>query len=202
MNVRCDFHSGATGHETDKCYNLRHKIQDLIDEGFLKFELGGQDAHPIQENNMGPSTNAISSDWTRFDPSQLITSPGTKLRLRFENEEDLPMVAVTTALTEIKSEEEEDTTMRGTIAHPTATDVEKLREEIQELKLFIKGQKHPCREVEQSIEPTESSGELKNNLPSVHDGFTNYFKSQEATTSKGRTKQSQECFGHQMKMKP
>ena len=30
---RCDYHSGMVGHSTDDCFSLKHKIQDLIDDG-------------------------------------------------------------------------------------------------------------------------------------------------------------------------
>ncbi|GFS28516.1 hypothetical protein Acr_00g0002270 [Actinidia rufa] len=34
---KCDFHLGAIGHRTDRCLGLRHRIQDLIDSGVIKF---------------------------------------------------------------------------------------------------------------------------------------------------------------------
>ena len=30
---RCEYHSGMVGHSTDDCFSLKHKIQDLIDDG-------------------------------------------------------------------------------------------------------------------------------------------------------------------------
>ncbi|KAI5433283.1 hypothetical protein KIW84_020531 [Lathyrus oleraceus] len=36
-NVRCDFHSGAPGHHTEKCRALQHKVQDLIDAKAINF---------------------------------------------------------------------------------------------------------------------------------------------------------------------
>ena len=32
-NRRFDYHSGMIGHSTDDCFSLKHKIQDLIDDG-------------------------------------------------------------------------------------------------------------------------------------------------------------------------
>jgi len=36
-NVRCDFHSGAPGHHTEKCRAFQHKVQDLIDAKAINF---------------------------------------------------------------------------------------------------------------------------------------------------------------------
>ncbi|KAI5397266.1 hypothetical protein KIW84_063185 [Lathyrus oleraceus] len=36
-NVRCDFHSGAPGHHTERCRALQHKVQDLIDAKAINF---------------------------------------------------------------------------------------------------------------------------------------------------------------------
>lgn len=38
--ARCDYHmGGAPGHWTDRCYNLRHRIQDLRDQHLLEFKI-------------------------------------------------------------------------------------------------------------------------------------------------------------------
>lgn len=36
-NAYCEYHSGGAGHWTDRCFPLRQKIQDLIDQGTLNF---------------------------------------------------------------------------------------------------------------------------------------------------------------------
>ena len=38
VHVRCDYHSGNPGHPTENCTTLRRKVQDLINDGKLKFE--------------------------------------------------------------------------------------------------------------------------------------------------------------------
>jgi hypothetical protein len=38
QNLTCDFHFGEVGHTIENCIHLRHRIQDLIDHGILKFE--------------------------------------------------------------------------------------------------------------------------------------------------------------------
>ena len=37
-NPTCDFHFGEVGHTVENCNQLRHRVQDLIDHGVLKFE--------------------------------------------------------------------------------------------------------------------------------------------------------------------
>ena len=36
-NKRCSYHSNSLGHDTNSCWTLKNKIQDLIDEGVLEF---------------------------------------------------------------------------------------------------------------------------------------------------------------------
>jgi hypothetical protein len=38
QNLTCDFHFGEVGHSVENCQHLRHRVQDLIDHGILKFE--------------------------------------------------------------------------------------------------------------------------------------------------------------------
>ncbi|RDY06701.1 hypothetical protein CR513_09270, partial [Mucuna pruriens] len=40
----CDYHSGAVGHTTEKCWSLKHKVQDLLDGGQLRFQDHGPNA--------------------------------------------------------------------------------------------------------------------------------------------------------------
>ena len=41
-NKRCAYHSASSGHDTNECWALKNKIQDLIDEGALEFTQDGQ----------------------------------------------------------------------------------------------------------------------------------------------------------------
>ena len=36
-DTRCAYHSNSLGHDTDDCWALKNKIQDLINEGALEF---------------------------------------------------------------------------------------------------------------------------------------------------------------------
>ena len=40
-NKRCAYHSASPGHDTNECWALKNKIQDLIDEGALEFTQDG-----------------------------------------------------------------------------------------------------------------------------------------------------------------
>ena len=39
---RCAYHSNSLGHDTNHCWTLKNKIQDLIDEGELEFTQDSQ----------------------------------------------------------------------------------------------------------------------------------------------------------------
>ena len=41
-NRRCAYHSDGPGHDTNDCWSLKNKIQDLIDEGAVEFTQDGQ----------------------------------------------------------------------------------------------------------------------------------------------------------------
>ena len=38
VNIRCDYHSGVPGHSIEDCTIFKNKVQNLIQEGKLKFE--------------------------------------------------------------------------------------------------------------------------------------------------------------------
>ena len=41
-NALCAYHSNNPGHDTNDCWALKNKTQDLIDRGVLKFTQDGQ----------------------------------------------------------------------------------------------------------------------------------------------------------------
>ncbi|RDX85813.1 hypothetical protein CR513_32936, partial [Mucuna pruriens] len=51
-NSRCEYHRGVTGHATERCWGLKHKVQDLIDEGWLVFQKKGPNVtiNPLPEH--------------------------------------------------------------------------------------------------------------------------------------------------------
>src|SRR4051812_30754657 len=46
-HARCAYHSDSPGHDTEDCGPLKHKIQDLIEEGLIEFE------DPRKSNTIG-----------------------------------------------------------------------------------------------------------------------------------------------------
>ncbi|RDX84583.1 hypothetical protein CR513_34351, partial [Mucuna pruriens] len=48
-NAKCEYHAGAIGHSTERCWSFKHKVQDLLDAGWLGFE----------ENEPNVSTNPL-----------------------------------------------------------------------------------------------------------------------------------------------
>ncbi|RDY12082.1 hypothetical protein CR513_03167, partial [Mucuna pruriens] len=69
-NTRCDYHGGAVSHTTERCWRLKHKVEDLLD-GIL---LGFQDQWPNVQNNPLPAhramvVNRVPIDWREPDGS-------------------------------------------------------------------------------------------------------------------------------------
>ncbi|KAF8397456.1 hypothetical protein HHK36_016373 [Tetracentron sinense] len=104
-NEHCDFHMGAAGHSTDRCYPLKHAIQDLIDSNLLIFNPApttqntniNQNPFPTHANNNASSsrtTNMIETEETGFDPSQLIAPAGAKIRVYFDKKKSFPAINV------------------------------------------------------------------------------------------------------------
>ncbi|KAL0302650.1 UNVERIFIED_CONTAM: hypothetical protein Scaly_2959200 [Sesamum calycinum] len=54
-NSRCEFHSGGVGHDTDNCYNLKHRVQDLIDQKLLIFPGTSLIQNPLPIHEVGSS---------------------------------------------------------------------------------------------------------------------------------------------------
>nr|KUM47126.1 hypothetical protein ABT39_MTgene6132 [Picea glauca]QHR92809.1 hypothetical protein Q903MT_gene6857 [Picea sitchensis] len=71
---------GGIGHWTNRCFNLRHRIQDLIDAGLLRFEKDeskvNQNASPVKGNVEGsPLTDVATKGREGLDSSLLTSSP-------------------------------------------------------------------------------------------------------------------------------
>ena len=58
-NVRCAYHSNSPGHDTDECWALKNKIQDLINERVLNFTQDGQIELFYHPSNIGTAGRAI-----------------------------------------------------------------------------------------------------------------------------------------------
>ncbi|XP_014499251.2 uncharacterized protein LOC106760315 [Vigna radiata var. radiata] len=60
VDAKCSYHGGGVGHSTERCMDFKHKVQALIDAGWLKFQEDKPsiDANPLSGHG-GASTNAI-----------------------------------------------------------------------------------------------------------------------------------------------
>ena len=60
VNATCDYHGGAIGHSTEKFLSFKHKVQALIDSGWLKFQENKSNikANPLSGHD-NASINAI-----------------------------------------------------------------------------------------------------------------------------------------------
>lgn len=93
LSAKCEFHQGGSGHVIGKCFILRHCIQDLLDKNLLQFKVEQEVKPNVIQNplpsHLGPfsarTTNEINNQEGVFNPGQLITSPGTQVRLEFED---------------------------------------------------------------------------------------------------------------------
>ena len=61
-NARCAYHSDSPGHDTNSCWALKNKIQDLIDEGVLEFTLDGQIEFFYRPSNSEAARRIVRSD--------------------------------------------------------------------------------------------------------------------------------------------
>ena len=81
LTKKCKYNSGASGHSTDDCFHLRHKIQDLIEVGHIKLGTP-QDQPNVQKNPLPNHTvNAIALEKPFCDPSLLIGPPEKVIRI-------------------------------------------------------------------------------------------------------------------------
>ena len=75
MSKRCAYHQGL-GHDTDRCYNLCHAIQDLIETKVIAPPIRPSITNnPLPNHNFGkePRSNCLMSKWEgEEDPSKLI----------------------------------------------------------------------------------------------------------------------------------
>ena len=60
---RCAYHSNSVGHDTEDCINLKHKIQDLIDQEVVSLQpaVPNVNTNPLP-NHGGENTNMIETD--------------------------------------------------------------------------------------------------------------------------------------------
>uniref|UniRef100_A0A2N9J5K6 Integrase catalytic domain-containing protein n=1 Tax=Fagus sylvatica TaxID=28930 RepID=A0A2N9J5K6_FAGSY len=96
-NSACDFHFGEVGHTVENCGQLRHRVQDLIDHGVLKFEgLPNITTNPLPKHPEGVPPGFVTPEFEIFyedgDPEVHLQKYGEKMALHLENE--LLMISV------------------------------------------------------------------------------------------------------------
>ncbi|RDX94361.1 hypothetical protein CR513_23261, partial [Mucuna pruriens] len=75
-NTKCDYQAGAVGHSTKKCWSLKHKVQDLVDAGWLRF----QEENPNINNNPflehgNPTIGAIFKEDYHMNEVEKVKTP-------------------------------------------------------------------------------------------------------------------------------
>ncbi|RDX90187.1 hypothetical protein CR513_27979, partial [Mucuna pruriens] len=67
-NAKCEYHEGGPSHTTKNCWTLKHKIQDLLEGGWLKFEAKKPNVstNPLPPHE-GASVNALDHESTGQD---------------------------------------------------------------------------------------------------------------------------------------
>uniref|UniRef100_A0A2N9GCF7 Reverse transcriptase domain-containing protein n=1 Tax=Fagus sylvatica TaxID=28930 RepID=A0A2N9GCF7_FAGSY len=70
-NSTCDFHFGEVGHTVENCGQLKHRVQDLIDHGVLKFEgLPNITTNPLPNHPEGEKKYHQKGSRQPDDPSE------------------------------------------------------------------------------------------------------------------------------------
>ncbi|XP_058784035.1 uncharacterized protein LOC131658797 [Vicia villosa] len=61
-NARCAFHSGAAGHDTERCIALKNKVQDLLDQKIIQFTPTPNIVNNLMPARGGSGVNVIESE--------------------------------------------------------------------------------------------------------------------------------------------
>ena len=73
-NAKCAYHSDSVGHDTNDCWALKHKIQDLIEAKEVEFDAPEKPnviSAPMPKH--GQNVNAIEEDLYVADVNNLVT---------------------------------------------------------------------------------------------------------------------------------
>ncbi|RDY01971.1 hypothetical protein CR513_14635, partial [Mucuna pruriens] len=171
-NNRCDYHGGAIGHATERCWSLKHKVQDLLDNGLLGFE----DKEPNVHNNHLPAHGTMAVNAIDHEDKRIASPSGES--------KEAPKKAVT---------EEEAQAFLKVIQYSEYEMLDQLHKtpaRISLLSLLINSKSH--RElllktlndahVPQDITPTKFGGIINNITTSRHQSY-----SKEEVPTEGKT---------------
>ncbi|XVF59022.1 hypothetical protein PTKIN_Ptkin07bG0240600 [Pterospermum kingtungense] len=64
VNATCTYHSGATGHDLENCTAFKYKVQALVDNGKIQFNVNDEpsvSSNPLPEHGKG-AVNAANVD--------------------------------------------------------------------------------------------------------------------------------------------
>ncbi|RDX78460.1 hypothetical protein CR513_41265, partial [Mucuna pruriens] len=66
--AKCEYHEGGPGHTTENCWAFKHKVQDLLEQGWLKLEPNKPNVstNPLPPHE-GASINTLDHEPTRQD---------------------------------------------------------------------------------------------------------------------------------------
>ncbi|XP_058774254.1 uncharacterized protein LOC131648520 [Vicia villosa] len=64
-NARCTFHSGAAGHDTERCIALKNKVQDMLDQKIIQFTPTPNIVNNPMPAHGGSGVNAVGSEEIR-----------------------------------------------------------------------------------------------------------------------------------------
>src|ERR1043165_5519034 len=72
-NAKCAYHSNSPGHDTDNCWDLKNKIQDMIEVKQIEFDPPAETPNVINTPmpNHGKSSNAIDEGSYVYDVTNL-----------------------------------------------------------------------------------------------------------------------------------
>ncbi|RDX81552.1 hypothetical protein CR513_37742, partial [Mucuna pruriens] len=67
-NAKCDYHTGAVEHSMERCWALKHKVQDLVEGGWLNFKENGPSL--LNQMNKTPTRISLLSLLLNFESHQ------------------------------------------------------------------------------------------------------------------------------------
>lgn len=70
VNARCEYHSGGVGHNTERCFALKNKVQDLIESKAIQFT--PNNTPNVTQNPMPPHTKSGVNSIEKAEDSDIV----------------------------------------------------------------------------------------------------------------------------------